>query len=165
VCALRFKYKKPLCLTVALLSSGVYPTSFSHLPQFDDYRAAGEVITAYAPNHELATHGVTLKLKGRSAKALAAGVVHKMGRLRGYGRYVIVDHGHGWHTLYSNLGRLDVAVGDQIARGQVLGEPRAKRLFLVVSFRGNPINPSEVYNTDNHKRLFSKAVYDYQKTT
>jgi murein DD-endopeptidase MepM/ murein hydrolase activator NlpD len=36
-------------------------------------------------------------------------------------RSVIVDHGNGYRTLYWHLARVDVQIGDQIARGQPVG--------------------------------------------
>jgi len=38
-----------------------------------------------------------------------------------YGNCVIVDHGIGVATLYGHLSRIDVAVGDEVAKGQTLG--------------------------------------------
>lgn len=37
------------------------------------------------------------------------------------GNTVILDHGLGLHTIYAHLSRIDVAVGDQTERAQVLG--------------------------------------------
>lgn len=38
-----------------------------------------------------------------------------------YGNCVLVDHGIGVATLYGHLSRIDVAVGDEIAKGEILG--------------------------------------------
>lgn len=113
-------------------------------PDFADYRQSGRVIRTYSGNAEHNHYGVTLRLRDASVRALAEGTVYSAGQLRGYGNVVIVDHGHGWHTLYSDIAEIRVAVGQQVRRGAVLGTPREKRLFLVVSYKGNPINPSDV---------------------
>ncbi len=113
-------------------------------PAFEDYRKVGQVLQPFSRNAESGAYGVTLRVSGQAVKTLAEGRVYSAGKLRGYGRYVIVDHGHGWHSLYSNLARIDVQTGQQIHRGASLGIARHKRLFLVVSYRGNPINPSDV---------------------
>jgi len=128
-------------------------------PDFDDYRRAGRVIQPFSQKSEKNPYGVTLQLRDNSIRNLAGGVVHGTGTMRGYGKYVIVDHGKGWHTLYSNLARIGVARGQQLARGSVIGSARSKRLFLVVSYRGNPINPSETIGKPTHEEHASRALH------
>lgn len=38
-----------------------------------------------------------------------------------YGRYVKIDHGNGYYTLYAHLEERKVKVGDKVAAGQVIG--------------------------------------------
>ena len=40
----------------------------------------------------------------------------------GYGLHVVVDHGNGLTTLYGHLSKLEVAEGDEIELGQVIGQ-------------------------------------------
>jgi murein DD-endopeptidase MepM/ murein hydrolase activator NlpD len=120
------------------------PAAGKEMPDFADYRKSGQVIRAYSGSAERSHYGVTLRLYEPRVRALASGTVYSAGRLRGYGNVVIIDHGRGWHTLYSHLGEIRVSVGQQVRLGAVIGISRQKRLFLVVSYRGNPINPSEV---------------------
>ena len=140
-----------LCAQAALFSAEP-----ADQPAFEDYRKVGQVLQPYSRNAESGTYGVTLRVSGQAVKTLAEGRVYSAGKLRGYGRYVIIDHGHGWHSLYSNLARIDVQTGQQIHRGAPLGLARHKRLFLVVSYRGNPINPSDV--NSHRQRLTSAAL-------
>lgn len=118
-------------------------------PDFADYRQSGRVIRAYSAKADHNHYGVTLRLREGHVRALASGTVYSAGELRGYGNVVIVDHGHGWHTLYSDIAETRVAVGQQVKRGSIIGTPRKKRLFLVVSYKGNPINPSDVIGRRN----------------
>lgn len=138
------------------MQGALFSADLADQPVFEDYRRVGQVLQPYSRNAESGTYGVTLRVNGQAVKTLAEGKVYSAGKLRGYGRYVIVDHGHGWHSLYSNLARIDVQAGQQIHRGASLGVARHKRLFLVVSYRGNPINPSDV-NSHRH-RLMSAAL-------
>jgi len=59
---------------------------------------------------------------GSNALVTAPGVVVKAGWAGGYGRMVEVDHGNGFSTRYGHLSRIDVNVGDHLARGGVVGE-------------------------------------------
>jgi len=128
-------------------------------PDFEDYRRVGRVVQPYSRSSEKNTYGVTLQLRENSIRNLAGGVVYGTGTMRGYGKYVIVDHGKGWHTLYSNVARINVSRGQQLARGGIIGTARSKRLFLVVSYRGNPINPSETIGKSAHEEHAQRALH------
>lgn len=51
------------------------------------------------------------------------GVVTKISleRKKGYGLHVEVDHGFGYRTRYAHMSRIDVAVGQQLQRGDCIG--------------------------------------------
>ncbi len=53
--------------------------------------------------------------------AAAAGTVVFADYLGIYGNAVILDHGWGVFSLYSHLSRMDVAKGEEVARGDILG--------------------------------------------
>ncbi len=39
----------------------------------------------------------------------------------GYGKYIIVDHGGGYSTLYGHLSSINVSVGDYVSKGENIG--------------------------------------------
>jgi murein DD-endopeptidase MepM/ murein hydrolase activator NlpD len=39
----------------------------------------------------------------------------------GYGNLLIIDHGNGWHSLYAHLSQFNVACGDPVEQGQIIG--------------------------------------------
>ena len=58
---------------------------------------------------------------GTPVKAPAAGIVTFTGNLYLTGGTVLLDHGHGVSSNFLHLSRLDVAVGDSVQQGQVIG--------------------------------------------
>jgi hypothetical protein len=59
---------------------------------------------------------------GRPALASAPGVVTRAVSLTGsYGRYVIVDHGNGFTTLYAHLNSIATTVGSFVDQGELIG--------------------------------------------
>ena len=59
---------------------------------------------------------------GEPIHATAAGKVISAGWSGGYGKMVEIDHGNGFATRYGHLSEIDVAVGDKIRLGQVVGK-------------------------------------------
>jgi murein DD-endopeptidase MepM/ murein hydrolase activator NlpD len=60
--------------------------------------------------------------EGTPAEVTASGTVIEAGGSDvGYGQHVVVDHGNGLKTLYGHLSRIDVAVGDEVVLGGVIG--------------------------------------------
>jgi len=79
--------------------------------------------------------------------AAAAGKVIFTGYQGSYGQTVVVDHGHGFETLYAHLSGFAVTVGDLVERGQTVGHMGASgrttgtHLHYEVRFNGSPVNP------------------------
>ena len=65
------------------------------------------------------------------------------GPYRGFGRIVVLEHEGGWSSLVTDLGQLDVAVGDRVLQGSPLGSAGAGRATITVELRkdGQPVNP------------------------
>jgi len=66
---------------------------------------------------------------------------------RGYGNYIVVNHGNGMTTLYAHLSSRKVSVGNAVSRGQVIGligstgVSTGPHLHFEVSVNGSRINP------------------------
>ena len=59
---------------------------------------------------------------GTPIKAADSGYVAVVGRSdTGYGRYVLVDHGNGFQTLYAHFSVIFVEVGQSVGKGQTIG--------------------------------------------
>lgn len=51
----------------------------------------------------------------------APGIVEKAEWEPGYGNHVLIDHGYGYETLYGHLSEIEVEVGEQLDRHEIVG--------------------------------------------
>ncbi|NLM37591.1 MAG: peptidoglycan DD-metalloendopeptidase family protein [Firmicutes bacterium] len=58
---------------------------------------------------------------GTPVVAAAAGMVAEIKTDAALGTVVLLDHGHGWQSLYGQLTGVQVATGQQVAQGALLG--------------------------------------------
>lgn len=85
---------------------------------------------------------------GAPVRATAAGVVVFAGANGGYGQMVEVDHGSGVVTRYAHLSAIQVAVGQQLEPGAVLGRvgstgrSTGPHLHYEVRIDGEPVDPA-----------------------
>ncbi len=59
---------------------------------------------------------------GTPVIAPADGTVVEAGWKNGYGQTVVIDHGNGLTTRYGHLSKIEVAVGQELKRGEELGQ-------------------------------------------
>ncbi|MGO9642933.1 MAG: M23 family metallopeptidase [Candidatus Acidiferrales bacterium] len=84
---------------------------------------------------------------GDPVHATADGVVINAEDHVGYGRLVVVDHGFGVTSWYGHLSSLNVTVGQQIKRGDVIGyvgvsgRTTGPHVHYEVRINGAPVNP------------------------
>lgn len=79
-----------------------------------------------------------------SVIASESGVVKRTGYMRGFGRYVVVNHGNRYLTVYSNLKSVNVKEGDRIHKGGTIGLISDDRtLHFQIDYAGKPRNPLE----------------------
>lgn len=91
----------------------------------------------------------------RTIVAAFAGVVTKVrnqGRRKGYGKYVIIDHGNGLTTLYAHLASWQVNVGDTLQAGDTIGvggntgRSFGAHLHFEMKYHGTHIDPATIFN-------------------
>jgi len=58
---------------------------------------------------------------GLPVYAAADGVILHAEREPAYGNAIVIDHGHGYKTIYAHLSRLGVRKGDRVERGETIG--------------------------------------------
>lgn len=68
-----------------------------------------------------------------------------------YGKYIIIDHGGGYQTLYSHCDELFVKAGDKVLQGQRIasvgntGRSTSPHLHFEVRVNGRTVNPMKFY--------------------
>ncbi len=84
--------------------------------------AVGCLSSGFGPRGSSFHYGLDIAAPvGASARAAAAGTVSFAGTMGGYGNLVIIEHPGGMSTRYGHLSRIDVSVGEMIARSQQIG--------------------------------------------
>lgn len=84
---------------------------------------------------------------GTPIRATADGTVRFSGTQAGYGRMLIIDHGHGLQTVYAHNSRNAVRVGQRVKRGQIIayvgstGTSTGPHVHYEVRASGKPVNP------------------------
>jgi septal ring factor EnvC (AmiA/AmiB activator) len=111
----------------------------------------GELMNRFgAPREEggLSWKGLFIRAaEGAEVKVVAAGRVVFAEWLRGFGNLLIVDHGQGYMSLYSNNESLykqpgeGVKAGDVIAAAGNSGGQADTGVYFELRHQGRPINP------------------------
>jgi hypothetical protein len=88
-------------------------------------------------------------LRGAPVPAANRGVVVLARYFGIYGNSVVLDHGAGLMSLYSHLSSIDVAVDQEVEKGQTIGRTGqtglagGDHLHFTLLLRGMPVNPIE----------------------
>jgi len=95
--------------------------------------------------------------RGDTVRAAAAGRVYQIVETRQFGQKVVIDHGNGWFTTYSQLDPdMAVSEGDVVSRGQIIGAVGSPSIFtsrigyhvgFSVSNNDTPIDPNTLLTT------------------
>ena len=90
---------------------------------------------------------------GTPVRAAGDGDVVSAGTESGYGREIMVDHGHGVRTLYGHLSSIAVVPGQHVICGQVIGyvgesgRATGPHLHYEVRVHNVPVNPHKYLRT------------------
>jgi murein DD-endopeptidase MepM/ murein hydrolase activator NlpD len=94
-------------------------------------------------------HGIDIKAKlGDPLYAADSGVIVYAGpNAYGYGNLIVIDHGNGWQTVYGHLSQWNVACGQSVSQGNLIGlagstgNSSGPHLHFEVRYRGSYVNP------------------------
>jgi hypothetical protein len=106
--------------------------------------------------------------RGTDVQASGDGKVVKVVRkTTGYGKHIVIDHGYGYKSLYAHLQKFDVKKGDQVVRGQKIGEvgntgtSTAPHLHYEVIYKNRKVDPINFVldglSPDEYQELVNEA--------
>jgi len=107
---------------------------------------------------------------GTPVRAAADGEVTGETMGAGYGRQIVLDHGHDVITLYGHLSALAVVPGQHVTRGQVIGyvgqsgRATGPHLHYEVRVHRVPVNPHKYLRTTYEQIAFSDAAASASQT-
>jgi len=89
---------------------------------------------------------------------------------RGYGNYIVVDHGFGYTSLYAHLDRFNARKGQKVQRGEVIGfvgntgMSLAPHLHYEVKLNGRTVDPVNYYFNDLTPEEYERMIELASKT-
>lgn len=92
-----------------------WPVGGTILRTYGDYTDAKTGQAAFSQGLEIGAN------RNMPVRAVACGTVLSAGWIPGFGMTVVLDHGDGYRTAYSHLGKASTRVGASVQRGDVLG--------------------------------------------
>ncbi|MGC8787911.1 MAG: peptidoglycan DD-metalloendopeptidase family protein [Anaerolineae bacterium] len=111
--------RKPYQVRHVVAWSGSVPQGAKRGTGVFGWPVSGYITQRYSEVHPAVDIGVP---EGTPVKAADSGYVAVVGRSdTGYGRYVLIDHGNGFQTVYAHLSVIYVEVGQSVGKGQTIG--------------------------------------------
>lgn len=109
---------------------------------------------------------------GLDIVATGNGTIEKIeNRSTGYGKQIVVDHGFGYKTRYAHLSAIKVTVGQEVKRGEKIGElgstgrSTGPHLHYEVLHRGKPVNPVSYFSRDMNSEEYMEILANARATT
>jgi len=89
---------------------------------------------------------------------------------RGFGKYIVIDHGFGYMTTYAHLSNFNVRVGQKVQRGDIIGfvgstgTSVANHLHYEIKLNGVNVDPVNYYFEDLSSAEYDKMIEIASKT-
>jgi len=102
---------------------------------------------------------------GDSVMSMLDGVVRFAHYSTGHGKTVIVRHFNGLETAYAHLSKYTVKANDTVKKGEVIGvggtsgNARGSHLHLVVSYKGDYINPDYLFDFGAENKIRKQHLW------
>lgn len=101
---------------------------------------------------------------GTAVYATGNGTISQSQVRNGYGELIEIDHGFGYKTRYAHLSARFVKAGDEVIRGQIIGEvgntgvSSGPHLHYEVRYRDNTVNPIHFFNKDMSAESYKELM-------
>jgi septal ring factor EnvC (AmiA/AmiB activator) len=146
--------KKNLEKIIARLRTEVSPdfaTPLNRLHKKLSWPTKGKINDLYGSrilHSQLKWGGILIRAPlGQNVRAISSGKIVFADWLSGYGLLVIINHGHGYMSLYARNNSLYKHVGDIVQKGEVIasvgksGGYKTPSLYFAIRHNGKPVNP------------------------
>ena len=139
---------------ISELSAGVGSSEMSSDARFSKRKlnlpVRGRVVVRFGEKTALGlkSDGWRIRTRGDAlVMAPADGVIKFADSFRGFGRVVIMSHKNGYNTVMTNLGNIDVALGQEVLAGEPIGRmnPDKPEMYLEVRRGNNAVDPSRLF--------------------
>ena len=126
--------------------------NFSSMKGKLSWPASGNIISKFGnqrnPDTKTITFNQYIEIQSQlnsSVSSVLDGMVSKISFMPSYGSFVIVDHGGGYRTVYSNLDNIIVNENDYIQSGQKIARvsDNNNKLQFQVWYNDEPFNPEQ----------------------
>ena len=128
--------------------------SFSSLKGQLPWHASGRIITKFGrqwnPKLKTTTENPGIDIKGQPGsviRTIMGGVVTTITYIRGYGTTIIIDHGGGFHSVYSHVTNIQTNVDSEVRSGDVIaymgdsGSINGSKLHFEIWGKGQKLDP------------------------
>ena len=102
--------------------------------------------------------------RGTPVYATGDGVVKRAGLSSSYGRVIYLDHGYDYKTRYAHLSKMNVTLGQEVKRGDIIGYvgstgiSEAPHLHYEVLYKNDQINPIDFFHRDLSVEEYEKLI-------
>ncbi len=139
---------------ISELSAGVGSSKMSSDARFSKRKlnvpVRGRLVVRYGEKTALGLNSDGWRIRTRGdalVQAPADGEVKFADSFKGFGKVVIMSHKNGYNTVMTNLGNIDVIVGQEVLGGEPIGRmnPDKPEMYLEVRRGNKAVNPANLF--------------------
>ena len=143
--------------TISELSAGVGSSEMSSDSRFSvrklNLPVRGRIVVRFGEKTALGLKSDGWRIHTRSdalVTAPADGVVKFADAFKGFGRVIIISHKNGYNTVMTNLGGIDVVVGQEVLGGEPIGRmnPAKPEMYMEVRRGDKAIDPARLFKEE-----------------